>query len=136
MARYFSKFSKLSKTDHVFIFFFFLGALYIAGILFRFLQFKALLAIFLVLYALLFVFLEHRGMKGSVYQMAMVHIPKYYNSNGSRISSEPLISKVYKRKVDFKKYISSRTNGNLFISGRSGSGKSTLMRYIINLFSE
>ena len=88
----------------------------------------------IALYAVFWLLMEHSSVKGKIYQTAIAHFPRQYNSYGTLISKQPRIAKTYRKAVDFNGYISKRSNRNMFIAGRSGSGKSTLMRYIISIF--
>ncbi len=125
--------TRLSKTDHVFLFLFFTGAIYLYSSFWR----QPLLTLFLcfcVVYVAFFLLLDLSHVKGKVYQNGMAHIRRTFNTNGNKVSEDPKIVRTYRKAIDFKGYLSDRNNRNLLIAGRSGSGKSTLMRYVINLF--
>ena len=132
----FAKHPRLSRVDHAVLFLFLLGASYLSSVAWHPAPFWVLLSALGAGYALFWFAVGHRIVKGRIYQSAIAHFPKKYGENGSVIAQEPRISRIYKKPIDFKGYISDRNNRNLFISGRSGSGKSTLMRYVIELFPE
>ena len=132
----FSKKPKLSKIDHLFIFLFIIGVIYLSWAVWHLIPYSIPIYATIALYALFFLAMEYRSIKGKIYQNAIASFQRQYSTISVNATKKPKISKTYKKAIDFKTYISDRNNRNLFIAGRSGSGKSTLMRYIINLFPD
>ncbi len=126
---------RLSVVEHAVLLGVLWGALYLAGV-FRLLPFSVPLLALVALYALFWLAVGRRPIKGGVYQDSVAYVPNRYTSTGALTRDSPEMAKVYRKRMDFKAYIRDRNNRNLFITGRSGSGKSTLMRYLINLFPE
>ena len=119
--------------DHFVIVSFVCGVLYLLGA-FRILPSGWPLPLFIVAYALFWIALGARSVKGSVYQCAVAHVPEHYTDSGALVHDAPAISRTRRARLDFNRYITERGNRNIFVSGRSGSGKSTMMRWLIGSF--
>ena len=111
----FSKRSKLSKLDHLFIIAFIIGAAYL-GIILRLIPFAVVYPI-AILYLIFIVSLEHGNTKGKIYQSAIAKQQRRYSTISARTDTEPKVLKAYKRSVDFKDHIAKATNHNLFVAG-------------------
>jgi energy-coupling factor transporter ATP-binding protein EcfA2 len=136
MKMHFSAAVRLRERDHLVVLGMGVSAIYILW-RFRVLTLAMPVAAFVALYALLWPtqrVLERGAVKGGVYQDAIAKYEKRYSSTGGVMEEHPRMMPIYKKAVDFKGYITSRNNRNMFISGRSGSGKSTLMCHLIGIF--